>query len=108
MVATLPSFVAQNVAAFRAGGGIDALTAVQVRKTARLHGRTRRSLLRRRPRGGARPRRLARVLGRLTLPEQQVVGVQEERWAFGFLFDVILTRDTWMHVWTSRAPPAAI
>ena len=36
MVAAVHSFVAQNAAAARAGGGIDALTSVQVRKTAQL------------------------------------------------------------------------
>ena len=30
-------------------------------------------------------------------PEAQVVGGHRERWTFGFLFDVVLTRDTWMH-----------
>ena len=25
------------------------------------------------------------------------MGEQRERWTFGFLFDVVLTRDTWMH-----------
>ena len=36
MVASARSFVAQNVGSARAGGGIDALTALQVRSTARL------------------------------------------------------------------------
>jgi uncharacterized protein (TIGR03083 family) len=98
MVATLPSFVAQNAAAFRAGGGIDALTAVQVRRAARL---STDELVDRfsdvAPRAARGRRRLARALGRLALPEEQVVGVHKERWAFGFLFDVVLTRDTWMH-----------
>jgi uncharacterized protein (TIGR03083 family) len=105
MVATVPSLVAQNVAAFRAGGGIDALTSVQVRKTAGLSAD---ELVDRfedvAPRAVRGRRRLARVIGRLTLPEKQVVGEQHERWTFGFLFDVVLTRDTWMHrVDVSRA-----
>jgi uncharacterized protein (TIGR03083 family) len=33
----------------------------------------------------------------LTLPEAQVVGDEKEKWTFGFVFDTILTRDTWMH-----------
>ena len=49
------------------------------------------------PRAVRGRRRLARVIGRITLPEDQVVGEQRERWTFGYLFDVILTRDTWMH-----------
>jgi uncharacterized protein (TIGR03083 family) len=98
MVASIPSMVAQNAAAARAGGGIDALTAVQVRKTAGLSSS---ELVDRfatvAPRAVRGRRRLARMLGRVTMPEEQVVGAQKERWTFGFLFDVVLTRDTWMH-----------
>ena len=98
MVASLRSFVAQNAAATRAGGGVDALTAVQVRKTASLSPH---ELVDRfadvGPRAVRGRRRLARALGRLPVPEAQVVGEQRERWTFGFLFDVVLTRDTWMH-----------
>lgn len=98
MTAALRSAVAQNVAATRAGGGIDALTSVQVRRTAGLSAG---ELVDRfadvAPRAVRGRRRLSGVLGRLTLPEDQVVGAQRERWTFGFLFDVVLTRDTWMH-----------
>jgi uncharacterized protein (TIGR03083 family) len=98
MVASVRSFVAQNAAASRAGGGIDALTALQVRQEARLD---RAALVARfaavTPRAVRGRRRLARVIGRFTLPEDQVIGEQTERWTFGFLFDVVLTRDTWMH-----------
>ena len=31
------------------------------------------------------------------LPEEQVVGDRSEFWTFGYLMDVVLTRDTWMH-----------
>jgi uncharacterized protein (TIGR03083 family) len=98
MVAAVRSFVAQNAAAARAGGGIDALTSVQVRKTAHL---TPAELVDRfadvGPRAVRGRQRLSRTIGRLPLPEAQVVGEQRERWRFGFLFDVVLTRDTWMH-----------
>jgi uncharacterized protein (TIGR03083 family) len=98
MVAAVRSFVAQNAAAARAGGGIDALTSVQVRKTAHLSPD---ELVDRfadvGPRAARGRQRLSRTLGRLPLPEAQVVGEQRERWRFGFLFDVVLTRDTWMH-----------
>jgi uncharacterized protein (TIGR03083 family) len=98
MVAAVRSFVAQNVAATRAGGGIDALTAVQVRTTARLSPE---ELVDRfsdvGPRAVRGRRRLSRTIGSLPVPETQVVGEQRERWTFGFLFDVVLTRDTWMH-----------
>lgn len=98
MVASVPSLVAQNLAATRAGGGIDALTAVQVRRTARLSvGELVDRFADVAPRAVQGRRRLSGVLGRRTLPEEQVVGAQQERWTFGFLFDVVLTRDTWMH-----------
>ena len=98
MVATVPQFAAQNIAASRAGGGIDALTAHQVSRRASLSPA---EVVRRigaiGPRAVRGRRRLSRVLGRVTLPEDQVVGDATERWAFAFLFDVVLTRDTWMH-----------
>ncbi len=31
------------------------------------------------------------------MPEKQVVDGVEEQWTFGYLFETILTRDTWMH-----------
>jgi uncharacterized protein (TIGR03083 family) len=98
MVASTRSFIAQNVGTARAGGGIDALTALQVRSTARLSPV---ELVDRfaavAPRAVRGRRRLAGVLGRFTLPEDQVVGGRTERWTFGYLFDVVLTRDTFMH-----------
>jgi uncharacterized protein (TIGR03083 family) len=98
MVASTRSFIAQNVGTARAGGGVDALTALQVRSTARLSPV---ELVDRfaavAPRAVRGRRRLAGVLGRFTLPEDQVVGGRTERWTFGYLFDVVLTRDTFMH-----------
>lgn len=98
MVASLRGFVGQNAAASRAGGGIDALTALQVRRTAGLSteelvGR----LASVGPRAVRGRRRLSAVLGRLPIPEDQDVGGHTERWRFGYLLDVVLTRDTWMH-----------
>ena len=98
MVASVRGFVGQNAAATRAGGGIDALTALQVRRTADLSPG---ALVEQLDAIGSRAvrgrRRLATVLGRVPVPEKQVVGGTTERWRFGFLFDVVLTRDTWMH-----------
>ena len=98
MVATVRQFVAQNVATSRAGGGIDALTAHQVR---REEGLSPQKLVDRfasvAPRAVRGRRRLSRAIGRMTLPEEQVIGDRTEHWAFGYLFDVVLTRDTWMH-----------
>ena len=98
MAASLRSAVVQNAAAARAGGGIDALTAVQVRHAARL---STAEVIERftaiAPRAVRGRRRLAGAIGRLPLPDEQIVGGRTERWTFGFLFDVVLTRDTWMH-----------
>jgi uncharacterized protein (TIGR03083 family) len=98
MVATVRQFVAQNVATARAGGGVDALTAHQVRREARLSPE---ELVDRvasvAPRAVRGRRRLSRAIGRVTMPEEEVVGDRTERWSFAYLFDVVLTRDTWMH-----------
>jgi uncharacterized protein (TIGR03083 family) len=98
MVAGVPEFVRQNARATRAGGGIDALTDLQVRDQ---RGLTPSELVERvaeiGPAAVRGRRRLARVVGRLPLPEKQVSGDQHEWWSFGYLFDVVLTRDTWMH-----------
>jgi uncharacterized protein (TIGR03083 family) len=105
MVASVRGFVGQNVAAARAGGGIDALTGLQVRRAA---GYPSDQLVARLAEVGPRAvrgrRRLSALLGRVPIPEVQDVGGTAERWRFGFLFDVVLTRDTWMHrVDVSRA-----
>jgi len=98
MVASVREFVAQNVATTRAGGGIDALTDTQVRgrvhlEPAEIVDRFAAVL----PGAVRGRRRMATVIGRLPMPERQVVGDRRELWRFGYLFDVILTRDTWMH-----------
>jgi uncharacterized protein (TIGR03083 family) len=98
MVASFRQFVAQNVGAARAGGGIDALTELQVRRRAGMSpAEVRDRFAAVAPRAVRGRRRLSRLIGRFTLPEDQVVGDRTERWRFGFLFDVVLTRDTWMH-----------
>lgn len=98
MVSSPRRLLAQNFAAARAGGGIDALTALQVRAHA---SDTPGQLITRIEAVAAKAvrgrRRLSRVIGGLPLPEKQLVGGQPERWRFGFLLDVILTRDVWTH-----------
>ena len=54
-------------------------------------------------------RRTPGLVRRRTLPQPQTVGDHQERWTIGFLTDVILTRDPWMHRMdlaraTGRAP----
>jgi uncharacterized protein (TIGR03083 family) len=98
MVSSLRQFVVQNAGAARAGGGIDALTALQVRREAGLsHAELVDRFAAVAPKAVRGRRRLSRGIGALNIPEDQVVGQRTERWRFGFLFDVVLTRDTWMH-----------
>jgi uncharacterized protein (TIGR03083 family) len=98
MVSSLPTAVRQNGAARRAGGGVDALTAVQVREAATLGPD---QLVDRfaavTPRAAAGRRLVSRLLGPVPFPERQVLNGRAERWTFGYLTDVILTRDPWMH-----------
>lgn len=77
---------------------IDALTDLQVRERAghdpdRLTAEARALGPR-----AARGRRLTPFLvRRMRMPVPQVVGGVAETWTLGYLIDVILTRDTWMH-----------
>jgi uncharacterized protein (TIGR03083 family) len=99
MAASVRESIRQNWWASRRGGlFIDALTALQVEEHRNLspqevverfaamgpraaHGRTRTPSLIRRSR----------------MPIDQLAGGTFERWTFGYLLDIILTRDTWMH-----------
>jgi hypothetical protein len=80
-----------------AGDGpfIDGMTAVQVRERADL---TRHELLDRMAAAGpraARWRGSRRLMRRIPMKEE--VGGVKETWRVGYLLDIILTRDTWMH-----------
>jgi len=81
-----------------AGDGpfIDGMTAVQVRERAGL---TWEQLLERLAQAGPRAARFrAQVPGVFRrMPMKEEVGGVEETWRMGYLLDVILTRDTWMH-----------
>jgi uncharacterized protein (TIGR03083 family) len=98
MVASVRQMVRQNMTAQRAGGGIDALTGLQVRQRAQL---TPAQVVDRFAAVTSRAvrgrRRTAALMGRVPMPEEQVVGDRREKWTFGYLLDVILTRDTWLH-----------
>jgi uncharacterized protein (TIGR03083 family) len=77
---------------------IDFLTALQVRRNAGL---TTAELIQRwrdlAPKAVRGRRRIPRLLQRQTMPEAQLVGGRLERWTLGYLVDVILTRDPFMH-----------
>jgi uncharacterized protein (TIGR03083 family) len=98
MASSVRETARQNRLAGKAGGGIDALTGLQVREHAHLDGAAIvAGLEAAAPRALRGRRRLSRVAGRVKLPEEQVVGAEREEWRIGFLLDVVLTRDVWMH-----------
>ena len=99
--ASVPEQVRQTRAARAAGGlFIDALTALQVDKHIT---RSPTDLVERLahvgPRAAAGRRRIPGVARRKPLHNQPIdnMGAQTETWTLGYLTDVILTRDTWMH-----------
>lgn len=89
----------QMRAARRRGGVfIDALTAVQVMERRDL---VPDQLVQRfaevGPRAARGRRRTPGFVRRRPMPGEQAVGDRVELWSLGFLVDVVLTRDTWMH-----------
>ncbi len=77
---------------------IDFLTALQVRRNAGLS--TAELIQRWRvlaPKAVRGRRRIPSLVLRRTMPEAQLVGGRLERWTVGYLVDVILTRDPFMH-----------
>jgi uncharacterized protein (TIGR03083 family) len=80
------------------GPQVDALTALQVAK----HAATPPDELVARfaqiaPKAADGRRRTPGFVRRRTMPQRQEIGGVQEAWTFGFLLDVILTRDVWMH-----------
>jgi uncharacterized protein (TIGR03083 family) len=99
MAASFPEQLRQMKAAGKAGGVfIDALTALQVDKhksdtTDALVAR----LAKVGPKAAKGRRRTPGFIRRRPMPQLQNVGGVDEAWTVGYLVDVILTRDTWMH-----------
>jgi len=104
MMSSLPQLLGQMSTSMRAARkakapvSVDFLTALQVRRnadltTAELTERWRNLT----PKAVRGRRRLPRLLLGRTMPEAQLVGGHLERWTFGYLVDVILTRDAFMH-----------
>lgn len=99
MVTSMREYARQNAAASRRGGGVH-------RRADRPAGRGRAGLdpaqvvdryaaaVTRAARGR---RRRSTQLGWVPMPVTQPLNGVDERWRFGFIFDTILTRDTWMH-----------
>jgi uncharacterized protein (TIGR03083 family) len=100
-VASMPEQMRQMRAAKKAGGlFIDALTGLQVDKH---HHRSPGDVLARlaemTPKAARGRRRVPALMRRMTMKQQPVneTGSMTEPWTMGYLLDVILTRDTWMH-----------
>jgi uncharacterized protein (TIGR03083 family) len=88
----------QKLAGARGGVFIDALTAVQVEERADLEPHELKATLRRVGPKAARGRRLTPwFIRRRPLPVPQAVGGVNEWWSLGYLIDIVLTRDPWMH-----------
>lgn len=99
--ASVPERWRQMRAARKRGGlFIDALTALQVEKHVdRSPDAVVARLAEVAPRAAAGRRRTPALVRRIALADQPVdeTGTQTEKWRLGYLTDVILTRDTWMH-----------
>jgi uncharacterized protein (TIGR03083 family) len=110
MAASVREGVRQQVKAARAGGGIDALTALQVAERSTWSPEEITERFAQRARYAVRGRRrIPTVLRKRTMPERERVNGADETWTFGYLFDVILTRDPWMHrIDISRATQAPL
>jgi uncharacterized protein (TIGR03083 family) len=99
MAASMRESARQNWLAHRRGGlFIDALTSVQVEKHRSLSPEgivDRMAAIG--PRAVRGRRRTPRFIRGIRMPIDQLVGDTTEPWTFGYLIDVILTRDPWMH-----------
>jgi uncharacterized protein (TIGR03083 family) len=99
LAASLREQSRQLKAARRRGGlFIDALTAVQVEERDGMSPQQLVDRFAARAPKAVRGRRMTPpFVRRRTLPQPQTVGAHVESWTIGFLVDVILTRDPWMH-----------
>jgi len=87
-----------KLARSRGGLFIDALTALQVEERAAMaSGQITARFAAQSPRAARARRRTPGFIRRRTMPVLQQVGGREEAWTIGYLIDVILTRDPWMH-----------
>jgi uncharacterized protein (TIGR03083 family) len=87
-----------KLARSRGGLFIDALTALQVNERAEMTpAQITARFAARAPTAARTRRRTPGFIRRRTMPVLQQVGGREEAWTIGYLTDVILTRDPWMH-----------
>ena len=77
---------------------VDALTALQIEERQHLAPEELRAELHRvGPRGAKGRRRIPGFLRRRRMPGVEIVNGAPEAWSLGYVSDVILTRDAWMH-----------
>jgi uncharacterized protein (TIGR03083 family) len=99
MAASVRENMRQMRAARKTGGSfIDALTGRQVAEHAAMRPEdivARLSVVT--PRAARGRRRTPGIVRRRPIPVAQTVGGSDETWTIGYLVDIILTRDTWMH-----------
>jgi uncharacterized protein (TIGR03083 family) len=99
MAASVRENMRQVRAARKADGSfIDALTGRQVAEHASMRPAdivARFSVIA--PRAARGRRRTPGIVRKRPMPVAQAVGGSDETWTIGYLIDVILTRDTWMH-----------
>lgn len=82
----------------RGGVFIDALTGLQVDERQHMTpGQITARFAARAPKAARARQRTPGFILRRTMPERQSIGGRDEAWTIGFLVDVILTRDPWMH-----------
>jgi uncharacterized protein (TIGR03083 family) len=99
MAASMRDGARQRRLAHRRGGVfIDALTAVQVDERQRMTpAQIMDRFAARAPKAAKGRRRTPSLIRQRPMPERQEVGGREEEWTLGYLIDIILTRDPWMH-----------
>lgn len=103
MIATAPEMARQQIAAQKGAKKtgavmIDVLTALQVTKNADLSpAEVSTAMHAVSPRAARRRRKMPAFIRSRTMPGTMTVGPAEERWTLGFLIDIILTRDPFMH-----------
>jgi uncharacterized protein (TIGR03083 family) len=82
----------------RGGVFIDALTALQIDERHDMRpAQIIDAFAARAPKAARGRRRTPAFIRRRAMPEPQHVGGHEEKWTIGYLVDVILTRDPWLH-----------
>jgi len=87
-----------RLARSRGGEFVDSLTALQVEERqdmtpAQITNR----FAARGPKAARARRRTPGFIRRRVMPERMAIGGREEAWTLGYLIDIILTRDPWMH-----------